>query len=228
MFRIKICGVRQTSDVEAAISAGADAIGHNFVPSSPRSVSPAEAVRLSAAAEGIARTGVFVNVPAPEIQYTLEFAQLTHVQLHGEESDEVARTFAPHQVVRAWRIRDRGTTDVRRWLQKMIESDWRPAAVLLDAYAPGSHGGTGITLDWSQLDLAEGCLEGIPIILAGGLTPDNVGQAIRQVRPRGVDVASGVEKSPGEKDPRRIRAFVREALAAFAEVATAAGRPPGE
>lgn len=219
MFQIKICGVRQTRDIEAALTAGADAIGLNFVPSSPRYLLPAEAARLADAAEGAARVGVFVNEGQSEIEIARSVGRLTHVQLHGEESDALARSWEGEQVVRAWRIRDRGTAEVQAWLQKLENSTWRPAAILLDAYAPGSHGGTGVTLEWNQLNLVDGCLRGVPVILAGGLNPDNVGEAIRMARPRGVDVASGVERNPGEKDPRKVRAFVREALAAFREIA---------
>jgi len=219
MFQIKICGVRDQDTVRAVTQAGGDAIGLNFVPSSTRYVSPEIAVHLvREAAGGLACVGVFVNESIRLVRQLAAVTPLTFVQLHGDESEETLAAFPGETVIRSWRFRDGNLNGLVNSQQSLRSQGWQPAALLLDSYAPGQHGGTGHALPWGRIPLDQGCLAGVPVILAGGLTPENVAEAIRTVRPTGVDVASGVESSPGKKDPIRIRDFVQAARAAFEEM----------
>lgn len=215
MFRIKICGVGNLTDTEAVVSSGADAIGLNFVRDSHRYVDPSHAHELAQAAHELACVGVFVNEPIESIRRIDERVGLSHLQMHGEESKAELATFDGVRVIKAWRVRDGDLTALRAWLHSEGPRHWRPAAVLLDAFSPYSHGGTGRALNWGEIELEDGCLGGIPVILAGGLTPENVAQAICAARPAGVDVASGVESSPGKKDHGKIRQFVQSAANAL-------------
>ncbi|MDA0660154.1 MAG: phosphoribosylanthranilate isomerase [Planctomycetota bacterium] len=215
MFRIKICGVGNLQDVEVVVSSGADAIGFNFVPASCRYVDPAQVGEFVQAAGDLACVGVFVNEPIASIRRIERQAGLSHLQMHGEERIADLALLDGMRVLKAWRVQGSDLSELRTWLQGMSAYQWRPAAILLDAFSPGSHGGTGRALPWSDIQLIDGRLEGIPVLLAGGLTPENVAQAIRTTRPAGVDVASGVESSPGQKDHGKIRHFVQSALDAF-------------
>jgi phosphoribosylanthranilate isomerase len=197
---VKICGVTREEDITLARTLGASAIGINFWPQSPRFVgSLARARALAEAAAGLQVVGVFVNQPAAEIDAALAF--LTLVQLHGDESPAFAARFQD-RYIRAVRVR--GEAD-------LAEIDrHRCPFYLLDAAAPG-YGGGGQTFDWT---LAARAASQHKIVLAGGLTPANVRAAVHAVRPYGVDVASGVESSPGVKDAAKLRSFIEEANAA--------------
>jgi phosphoribosylanthranilate isomerase len=204
--RIKICGITTAEDAEQAARLGADAIGLNFYERSPRYVSPSEA-------GGILRTlppfvepvGLFVEQPLQQVfQFLRQMVSIRTVQWHGEQP-EICDAF-PFRLIPAFRVRDRQSLPaIRRHLYGCQSHGWLPAAILVDAYVTGQYGGTGHTIPWdalTDLQLA------VPLILAGGLTPDNVAEAIRIVRPFGVDVASGVEASPGRKDVDKMRRFI--------------------
>lgn len=203
---VKVCGVTREEDLEAAVEAGVDAVGLNRVPDSPRCVSRERARELAAAARGRAEVVLVVaNLPPDLAEEERRAVQADRLQLHGDEPDDWL--LALPAAYRA--IRVRGVDDLER--ARRLPG----GPVLLDAWAPGVLGGTGRKLD--TLLVAPLARERA-VILAGGLTPENVGEAVRTVRPAGVDVASGVEQPgrPGVKDAARIRAFVTAARAAGA------------
>jgi phosphoribosylanthranilate isomerase len=197
MTRVKICGITSAEDAVAAVDAGADALGFIFVPGTPRYVTPeAAASVVERVPPLVATVGVFVDRPLDDLLRIVGALRLHAVQLHGYESAEYAGRM-PVPVIRALRVQNAGS------LQAM---DTYPAhAFLLDAYVEGRPGGTGMPIPW---DLALGAKGRKPIILSGGLRPDTVGEAVRLVRPYGVDVSSGVEQSPGRKDHRKVREFI--------------------
>jgi phosphoribosylanthranilate isomerase len=219
IFKIKICGLTSVADALAAVDAGADAIGLNFYSGSRRRVSVDMARQI---VDAICRraecVGVFVNASAEEIQAICEQARLHIVQLHGNEPPEFIQSWgSAFDVIRARRLDERGTPAIRADLEACIKiAGCAPAAILIDAAASGQFGGTGQTVDWRQLESYEAWIKGVPLILAGGLTPANVAEAIRIVGPQAVDTASGVESAPGEKDTAKMRDFVAVARAAFA------------
>ncbi len=216
MFRIKICGVTRVDDGVQAARAGADAIGLNFCPGSPRFVDRRAAREIAAALPGgIARVGVFVNADFDELVETAETVGLDVIQLHGDEPPSVVGRLGPRTVVRAFRCRDTGLAPVRDYLEQCRRAGALPQSVLLDAYSPDKYGGTGKCLDWPTVRAAGAQLGGLPIVLAGGLTPDNVSAAIAAAWPAAVDTAGGVESAPGVKDIEKVIAFVAAAQAAF-------------
>lgn len=204
-IRIKICGITQPEQGEAIAQLGADALGFICVPASPRYVTPAQIQAIiQTIPPTIERVGVFVNAALGEISHGVTVGKLTGVQLHGDESPEFCRQLrqaCPSVTIwKAVRVRSPETLTTL--------SDHIPFvdALLLDAYHPHLYGGTGHTLDWGSLQtFAPPC----PWLLAGGLTPENVTTAIAQLRPDGVDVSSGVERSPGDKDLDRVRQLIQ-------------------
>lgn len=210
--RIKICGLTRASDALAAVAAGADTLGVVLAPS-PRQITldQAEAV-LAAVPAGATRVGVFVD---PDLAFVAEAVArlgLGAVQLSGSESVEfcadLARTVAPATLVKAFSVAPGfNASTVGRYLPFV-------SAILLDTYVAGSHGGTGRTFDWQA---ARALPPDVPLIVAGGLTPENVGDAVRALRPCAVDVSSGVESAPGIKDHRKIQSFVAAVRAADEE-----------
>lgn len=203
MTAIKICGVTSVADATMCIEAGADALGVNFWPGTARCCA-VETARDIAAAVGdrVELVGVFVDATVEYIRRTLADTGISWAQLHGDEPPEAVRALLPH-AYKALRVGGaRVLEETRRY----------PGAhLLLDAFVRGQPGGTGRAFDWS---LAEEVARERWLTLAGGLTPDNVAQAIRRVRPYRVDVASGVEASPGIKDATKVRAFVAAVRAA--------------
>ncbi len=206
---IKICGITRMADLAVAVESGADAVGFVFA-ESPRRVT-ADAVRrmMRDLASHVLRVGVFVDENPSEIARIVAAAELDRVQLHGFE-DPMIRELVGTRVLKAFRARDAGV------LEEI--PTWDADTFLLDAWSPEVAGGTGATFDWSIARRAQGLGR---MILAGGLTPQNVGRAVTEVRPFGVDVSSGVEASPGIKDPAKIRAFIDAVRAADAELASA-------
>ena len=203
--RIKVCGVRTPEAVFAAADAGADAVGFVFHPKSVRFVEPEDAWELvNLLPPFVASVGLFVDADIEKFMELEELCPTTISQLHGQEDVELVRQCGPG-VIKAIRF-DAATirAELARW-EAVDELD----AILVD----GSSGGGGLAFDWKRLadELAEIAK---PVILAGGLTPENVGEAIRLTGAQQVDVSSGVESRPGEKDPARIAAFVRAAHAA--------------
>jgi phosphoribosylanthranilate isomerase len=205
MTRVKICGVTTPDDVRLAADAGADAIGVNFYPQSPRYVAPREAgTLLRALPPFVDAVGVFVGQKIRQMSAIAYQLGLGALQAFADP-DDLDDPF-PFRLVAAFRVKDRaGLEDVTRYLDRCREVGRLPAAVLIDAHVDGQLGGTGKTVPW---DLLAEFRPGVPLILAGGLTPDNVSVAIRTVRPWAVDVASGVEASPGRKDPDKVRRFI--------------------
>ena len=197
--RVKICGITTWDDARLSIDLGASALGFNFYPPSPRAISPADAWkiirRLPPFVEAV---GVFVNWPPVVVEALARALRLTAVQLHGAESpEEVAVLARKRRVIKA--------VQVGRGFRVAALAGYRAAdGILLDGFARGLHGGTGRTLDWK---LARAARRYAQIILAGGLTPENIAEAIRVAEPYAVDVASGVESRPGRKDPGKLRAL---------------------
>jgi phosphoribosylanthranilate isomerase len=214
-FQIKICGVTSVADALAAVDAGADAIGLNFYPRSPRFVDAATAMAISRAIGATAlKVGVFVDRPPAELIELMHDCRLDAAQLHGDEPPAYLAQLADIKIIRALRPAA-SLTPVEQYLDACAAGGRTPWMTLIDAAAPGEFGGTGKLADWKTLAARTGALAQARLVLAGGLTPQNVGEAIRIVRPTAVDVASGVESAPGRKSPERMRAFVAAAREAF-------------
>ena len=217
MARVKICGITRLEDAELATALGAWALGFILWPGSKRAADPAVAA-------GIARrlrrrvelAGVFVNQPVDDIAALADVIGLSHVQLHGDEGPAFCAAVAQRtgcRVIKAVRVAS--TADLRDAERYHVDFH------LLDSSARGLRGGTGRTWDW---ELVAGRRMKTPVILSGGLTPENVGEGIAAVRPWGVDVASGVEASPGVKDPERLQGFFQAAHEAQAAAPAPAPR----
>ena len=205
---VKICGVKQAADVIAAARAGADAVGLNFFPPSPRYIgSLAKAARLLKAAawpRKLLWAGVFVNPQIAEVLSAVETLALDIVQLHGEESPDWVAALKKQLSGKAiWKA-----VRVSKKRDLAVLAEYHCDAWLIDAKAAKKRGGTGKTFDWAILKDMQ---RPVPLVLSGGLNPHNVAAAIRAVKPDWVDVASGVESSPGVKDAKLIDAFVRAA-----------------
>ena len=196
MTKVKICGITNLEDALFAADAGADALGFNFYAKSPRFIVPDRAreiiLRLL---PFVAKVGVFVNEELDRVREIMAYCSLDYAQLHGDETPEQVAALAP-RAIKAVRVRS--AADVESL------SDYRAAAYLLDAYHPTKPGGTGETWDWELV--VEARSHG-PIILAGGLTPQNVAAAIERIHPYAVDVSSGVEAAPGIKDHQEVQRF---------------------
>lgn len=212
MMWVKICGVRNMAGAESAVAAGADALGLNFVPSSPRCITESVAAQIvRALPEAIEKVGVFVNAPAGEMLRIAEACGLTCVQLHGDEPADVVAKLAPLRVIRAYRCGAAGLAPLGDSLSRCRALGAWPWACLVDAASAGAYGGTGTVAPWELIARDYNRDEWPPLILAGGLTPKNVAEAIRVVRPWGVDTASGVESAVGVKDAGLVERFVRGA-----------------
>jgi len=193
---VKICGVTRADDALAAVDAGASAIGFVFWPDSPRYVDPYRARAIRAALPPfVTAVGVFVNQPVEYVSGVASLVRLGAVQLHGDETPQYASLLSA-PIVKALPLTTLGESDLAAWPDETM--------VLLDVHDPVKRGGTGRTIDWAA---AAGISARRRIVLAGGLTPDNVADAVARVRPFGIDVSSGVEVSPGIKDHRRVRAL---------------------
>jgi phosphoribosylanthranilate isomerase len=197
--KIKICGITNLDDALLAVDLGADALGFIFYPKSPRYVKVQDAANIcNALPPFVAKVGVFVDELEYEIEKALKECLLNTLQFHGDEPPGFCQKFAAKSI-KAIRVRDEES------LRAAEEYD--VDALLLDTYTDESRGGTGRTFDWSLAVRAKEFLSG-PLILSGGLTTANVQEAIRKVRPYAVDVASGVEREPGKKDPEKLRRFI--------------------
>ena len=219
-FQIKICGLTRVEDVRAAAQAGAEAIGLNFYAGSPRFVEPPDAQHLVAAApRGIVKVGVFVNADAETICGIYDALGLDLIQLHGDEPPEFLAELGGRPVMRAFRLDDRGLAPVADYLNECDRLSSRPRAILLDAHRIGRFGGTGQPADWPTIAEQRHLINEYPLVLAGGLTPENVATAIKTVQPTAVDTSSGVESKPAQKDPQLVRQFVTAAKSAFMDTA---------
>jgi phosphoribosylanthranilate isomerase len=206
IMRIKICGITNLEDALAAIDSGADFLGFNFYPKSPRYLTPEHCAQIQSAIRNhqsaIHTVGIFVNESHEHVAAILDQCGLDLAQLHGEETPEVIAALSG----RAFKA-FRGIGERHAEFARARSSP----AFLIDAYSPTHYGGTGHTADWSA---ARPLAQQYPLFLAGGLTPDNVADAIAQVQPWGVDVASGVESAPGVKDHMKVKLFVEKAKGA--------------
>ncbi|SHE89664.1 phosphoribosylanthranilate isomerase [Desulfacinum infernum DSM 9756] len=199
-MEIKICGITRREDARIAASLGVDAVGFVFYPKSPRHVSRETARDLAAALpESVARVGVFVDETVDRVLETARFCGLTHVQLHGQETpEEVAALEAQGlRVVKALFVNRAPGLDV--------QDRYRPTAFLVECAGVSLPGGNALAWDWAS---AKDRVRHRPMILAGGLDPHNVARAVRAAEPAAVDVSSGVERRPGEKDAQKMEAFV--------------------
>ena len=200
MVRVKICGITNSDDARHAADCGADALGFVFYAGSPRCVTPEQARELVAGLPPfVTRVGLFVNEDPVRIRAIIASCGLDAVQLHGDEPPADC-VLPPCRVIKG--VRPRHAADLAALAAYPV------AALLVDAAVPGQFGGTGQRADW---ELAAVLATRQRVILAGGLTPANVAAAVRQVKPYGVDVASGVESAPGRKDPDRVAQFIRMA-----------------
>ena len=204
-MKVKICGITNLEDAELSIKFGADMLGFNFYPSSKRYISPEEVDAFVRELDpSIRKIGVFVNASIEDILFARRMGNLDAVQLHGDETREFitdVRKNMKTRIIKAVRVASQKEMDE---LATLGADDF-----LLDSFSATEYGGTGRAFDWSVASEASG--QGGNIYLAGGLNPDNVAEAIRVVRPYAVDVASGVESSPGKKDPEKLEAFIRNA-----------------
>ena len=199
--RVKICGITSIDDAQAAVEAGADALGFMFYEPSPRYLTPEQASTIiRELPDHVARVGVFVDTDEATIRNTATTAGLDTLQFHGNESPDFCTQFKL-RTIKAFRMKDRES------LAQL--AGYRTDAWLLDSYVQGVPGGTGERFNW---DLAvEAKRLGCPILLAGGLTPDNAGEAVDQVAPFGLDVSSGVEAAPGRKDAAKMATLIASA-----------------
>ena len=211
--RIKICGVTSPRDAIFALDCGADAIGLNFYSKSPRFVTDERAESIVRELPPLGATvGVFVDTPDATVFATARRFGLHAVQTYSNEPPDLP--FFPIAHIPAFRVKSPHELDaIRQFVNEARLANRPPAAVLVDSFVAGEMGGTGHLAPW---ELIADFLFGVPLLLAGGLTPDNVAEAIRVVQPWGVDVASGVESAPGRKDPGKVRAFVQAVRAADA------------
>jgi phosphoribosylanthranilate isomerase len=197
--RIKICGIREESHARLAAEEGADAVGLVFHPPSPRCIDTAKAARIAASLPPfVMAVGLFVNATEARVRQVLAEVPLDLLQFQGDEPPGFCAQFS-RPYVRAVRMAQ--GTDLIEYARRFSGA----RALLLDAHVPGEAGGTGRTFDWAGIPREVP----IPIILSGGLTAENVGRAVREVRPWAVDVSSGVESSRGSKDPAKIVEFIR-------------------
>ncbi len=208
--RFKVCGITNEKDAMAAVENGADALGFIFVESSPRYIAPEEARKITKKIPAFVQiVGVFMDHDPVELEEIIEYSRLTCVQLHGRETPDYCRLLGkavpPCKIVKAFRVGSGFDHDQLTAYKKYV------SGILLDTYVKGQEGGTGKVFDWSLI--TDDNLRS-QLILAGGISPDNVTQAITTVRPFSLDVSSGVEMSPGKKDHAKIKEFaakVREA-----------------
>jgi phosphoribosylanthranilate isomerase len=191
---VKICGITRAEDAKVAVSLGATAVGFIFWHGSPRHITPAAAGMISAALpDDVWKVGVFVDAAPEGIRRTIDEAGLTAVQLHGRETPAIAASLgAP--VIKAMALEGMD--------EETALDEWRGVPILLDAHDPVRRGGTGRTIDWQRAAAVAARHE---IILAGGLRPENIAEAVSRVRPYGVDVSSGIEAAPGVKDHEKLR-----------------------
>lgn len=213
---VKICGIRDEASAEQICRLAPDAIGLNFYAKSPRCVSATTGARIAAVADpAVQRIGVFVNHSPTEIENLVHSCKLNAVQLHGDETaDHVADVVARIPgvpIFRAWRMDGESLADLEQHLQDISRHGIVPAGCLIDARIAGAYGGTGHTVPWDALARVYQRSHWPSLILAGGLTADNVIAAAKAVKPWGIDVASGVESSPGVKDIELVRRFIENA-----------------
>ena len=209
-MQVKICGITNLEDAQAVAKAGADLIGFNFYSKSPRFIEPERARDIAAGLRADGRApkmvGVFVNESPEKVRAIIELVQLDFVQLHGTEPASMVRELRACKSLRPRNMEEANAAVA----EYSSAAKGNAPAFIVDAYDPKQFGGSGTRADW---DIAAMIAQQYPILLAGGLSSENVADAIRSVRPWGVDVASGVERAPGLKDHAKVRAFIENAKA---------------
>ena len=209
-MQVKICGITNLEDAQAVAKAGADLIGFNFYSKSPRFIEPERARDIAAGLRADGRApkmvGVFVNKSLEQVRAIIELVKFDFVQLHGTESASMVRELRACKSLRPRNMEEANAAVA----EYSSAAKGNAPAFIVDAYDPKQFGGTGTRADW---DIAAMIAQQYPILLAGGLSSENVSDAIRSVRPWGVDVASGVERAPGLKDHAKVRAFIENAKA---------------
>ena len=214
---IKICGIRNAETAQAVADLGASALGLNFYTPSPRSilVETAQEIQVALESRDVALVGLFVNHGLDEIENIARTVSLDLIQLHGDESPEflleLAQRLPEMPLIRAFRIRGSNLDEVADYLAQCEQLGKKPDYLLIDAYSPDSFGGTGKLAPWGLIQKFYHFTDWPPLILAGGLTPENVADAIRSVSPYGVDTASGVEEAPGAKNRELVASFIKQA-----------------
>jgi phosphoribosylanthranilate isomerase len=194
ILKIKICGITNYQDALAAMDLGADLLGFNFYPKSPRYVTPQKAAHIINKLPGFIDTaGVFVNAATEQINDTIRICHLDWIQLHGDEDPEFCHSFQSHNVKTMKAIRVKNQTDIEQ------AENFFTDAILLDAFDPQKYGGTGLTFDWNIIGHI-----GKRVFLAGGINPDNAAQAAK-LGVYGIDVCSGIEAEPGKKDLKKMK-----------------------
>lgn len=197
MVRVKICGITNAEDAQDAVALGADALGFIFADSPRRITETAARVIIKSLPPFISSVGLFVNESIERVKDVCEFCGIYTVQLHGEESPEYLYGLAGYKIIKAFRVRDRNVLDILK--------DYSVDAFLLDSYTQGKMGGTGTSFPW---EIAKEAKRFGQIIIAGGLTPENIADAIIVAHPYAVDVSSGVETRPGKKDKDLMKRFI--------------------
>lgn len=202
--KVKICGITNAEDARAAVDAGANALGFMFYEPSPRCVARKNASAIIREMPVfVAKVGVFVNPTEDEVRRAIEECGIDTLQFHGEEPPDFCRRFSL-KVLKAFRVQG---PEILKLLPNYTGMTW-----LLDSFVAGTRGGTGNPFNWEIA--AQAIKLGGRIVLAGGLTPENAADAVRKVRPYGLDVSSGVESAPGRKDAAKVRAFIDAAKGA--------------
>ena len=194
IVKVKICGITNHRDAMAAVDMGADLLGFNFYPESPRYIKPSKAAKIIGKIPAFVDVaGIFVNEEFEEIRQVIDMCQLSWVQLHGDESPEFCKKFRTINVKIMKAIRVRGMEDIEK------TNGFFTDAILLDAFQRGKYGGTGITFDWNIVGHIEK-----RVFLAGGINPDNAAEAVK-LGVHGIDICSGIEISPGKKDHKKMK-----------------------
>lgn len=205
VVKVKICGITNIEDAKSAMSSGADALGFVFAPSPRRITDIAAGEIIGELPLSLLSVGVFVNEQLPRVKEIIKRCNLSAVQFHGEESPDYCAHFEKVKVIKAFRVKN---SDSLKYL-----SDYEVDAFLLDTYVQREAGGTGTNFNWNLASSLKDCPK--LIILSGGLSPENVTEAIKIVKPYAVDVSTGVESRPGKKDPKLVEEFIRKAKGAL-------------
>lgn len=213
---VKLCGIKDIETARLAEGCGADAIGLNFFARSPRYVDPDTALQIvETLSPTVDSVGLFVNATVAEVSTTAAKCGLKTIQLHGDEPPEFLAALRERlptvRVMRAFRVGEEGCGEIATYLERCARLSVTPWRCLVDARVSGSYGGTGATAPWEIVAREYRTDSWPPLVLAGGLVAENVSAAIAGVKPWGVDVSSGIESSPGVKDPEAMRAFVQAA-----------------
>jgi phosphoribosylanthranilate isomerase len=220
LFKTKVCGITSVADAKACCAAGVDAIGLNFYDVSPRCITVSQAGEIAdAVGREMQLVGLFVNHAVDEVRAIQREIDLNYVQLHGDEDPNYLRQLKDLPLIKAFRCRKNETAEIVDFIAACTTLDVTLQAILLDAFQPDRYGGSGQRLDWETLKTNIPSFGGYEWVLAGGVDADNVASAITLACPTAVDVASGVESSPGQKDVELVQRFVRNASAAFDSLA---------